>query len=76
MRYLVAAHVKPGKAPALARAIDQGTLGRGSVAGDEYLDDMEQLDSMTMAPFAGWRSVSARRRWRKNALTGRNTLSY
>ena len=41
MRYLVAAHVKPGKAPALARAIDQGTLGRGSVAGDEYLDDME-----------------------------------
>ena len=41
MRYLVAARVKPGRASALARATDEGTLGRGSVAGDEYLDDME-----------------------------------
>ena len=41
MRYLVAAHVKPGGASALARAIDEGKLGQGSVAGDEYLDDME-----------------------------------
>jgi hypothetical protein len=36
MRYLVTAHVKPGKDAALAEAIDGGTLGRGSVAGDEY----------------------------------------
>jgi hypothetical protein len=36
MRYLVTAHVKPGKDTALAEAIDRGTLGRGSVAGDEY----------------------------------------
>jgi len=40
MRYLVRAHVKPGKGPALLRAIDLGTLGRGSVAGDEYLRNM------------------------------------
>ena len=36
MRYLVTARVKPGKEAALAMAIDNGTLGRGSVAGDEY----------------------------------------
>jgi hypothetical protein len=47
MRYLVTARVKPGQADALARAIDTGTLGRGSVAGDEYQRNMEaarQLD--------------------------------
>ncbi len=36
MRYLVTARVKPGKDAALAEAIDNGSLGRGSVAGDEY----------------------------------------
>src|SRR5215469_515061 len=41
MRYLVAARIKPGRASALARAVDEGRLGQGSVAGDEYLDDME-----------------------------------
>jgi hypothetical protein len=40
MRYLVTARVKPGQAPALREAIDRGTLGRGSIAGDEYLRDM------------------------------------
>jgi hypothetical protein len=40
MRYLVKARVKPGRESALARAIDEGTLGLGSVAGDEYLTDM------------------------------------
>jgi len=42
MRYLVHARVKPGKAKALQRAIADGSLGRGSVAGDEYVYDMEQ----------------------------------
>ena len=41
MRYLVKARLKPGRATALLRAIDDGTLGRGSVAGDEYLHDMQ-----------------------------------
>jgi hypothetical protein len=40
MRYLVTARVKPDKQAALAEAIDRGTLGRGSIAGDEYLRDM------------------------------------
>ena len=42
MRYLVKARVKPGQKPALLQAIKSRTLGRGSVAGDEYLYDMEQ----------------------------------
>lgn len=41
MRYLVKARVKGGKERALARAIEEGTLGQGSIAGDEYLYDME-----------------------------------
>jgi hypothetical protein len=41
MRYLVTARVKPGREVALARAIEEGTLGAGSVAGDEYLRNME-----------------------------------
>ena|SRR5436190_949767 len=42
MRYVVKARVKPGKAEALLRVIEAGTLGRGSVAGDEYLWNMQQ----------------------------------
>ena len=42
MRYLVKARVKPGQEQALARSIADGTLGRGSIAGDEYLHDMRQ----------------------------------
>src|SRR5690348_7719328 len=41
MRYLVTARVKPGCRPALDRAIDSGTLGDGSIAGDEYLRNMD-----------------------------------
>jgi hypothetical protein len=41
MRYLVTARVKPGQEEALARAIEHRTLGAGSVAGGEYLDNME-----------------------------------
>ncbi|HUK35751.1 MAG TPA: hypothetical protein VLV86_17665 [Vicinamibacterales bacterium] len=36
MRYLVTARVKTGREEALSKAIDDGSLGRGSVAGDEY----------------------------------------
>lgn len=41
MRYLVRARVKLGREGALLQAIDAATLGRGSVAGDEYLRDMK-----------------------------------
>jgi hypothetical protein len=40
MRYLVTARVRPGKEAELLRAIEAGTLGAGSVAGDEYLRNM------------------------------------
>ena len=40
MRYLVTARVKPGCRAALDKAIDDGTLGAGSIAGDEYLHNM------------------------------------
>jgi hypothetical protein len=42
MRYLVKARLKPGREAALREAIDSGRLGRGSVAGDEYLHNMQQ----------------------------------
>jgi len=42
MRYLVKARVKAGSEKGLIKAIEAGTLGKGSVAGDEYLYDMEQ----------------------------------
>ena len=42
MRYLVKARVKPGQHLALLRAIREGSLGQGSIAGDEYIYDMEQ----------------------------------
>lgn len=42
MRYLVTATVKPGQTQPLARAIEDGTLGEGSVAGGEYLRNMDE----------------------------------
>jgi hypothetical protein len=41
MRYLVTARLRADKALALREAIDAGTLGSGSVAGDEYLRNMD-----------------------------------
>jgi hypothetical protein len=46
MRYLVTARIKPGREKALDRAIDDGTLGRGSVAGGEYLRDMNSARAL------------------------------
>jgi hypothetical protein len=40
MRYLVTARVKPGREQALLDAIESKSLGRGSVAGGEYLRNM------------------------------------
>jgi hypothetical protein len=42
MRYLVRARVKPGCEQALLKAIEDGTLGHGSVAGGEYLRNMQE----------------------------------
>jgi hypothetical protein len=53
VRYLVKGRVRMGKEFALLRAIDQGTLGNGSIAGDEYLYDMEQA-RLNEAGVAQW----------------------
>ena len=42
MRYVVKAKLKPGAKAPLLKAIQEGTLGQGSIAGDEYVYDMEQ----------------------------------
>lgn len=42
MRYLVTARLKEWRRAALRQAIDDDSLGRGSVAGDEYLRDMSR----------------------------------
>jgi len=42
MRYLVRARVKPGCEQRLLKAIEDGTLGQGSVAEGEYLRNMLQ----------------------------------
>ena len=42
MRYLVTASLKPGRLASLRRAIQTRSLGRGSVAGGEYLRDMSR----------------------------------
>ena len=42
MRYLVEARVKRGREKDLIAAIENGTLGEGSVAGDEYLHNMNE----------------------------------
>ena len=51
VRYLVKAKVKAGREGALLEEIDAKTLGRGSIAGDEYLYNMEQarVDGAGMA---------------------------
>lgn len=41
MRYLVKARLKKGRERALLQAIQCGTLGHGSVAGGEYLANMQ-----------------------------------
>jgi hypothetical protein len=45
MRYLVRARIKSGQEQALLDAIQRGTLGAGSVAGDEYLRNMQEARS-------------------------------
>ncbi len=42
MRYLVTARLKEDRHDALAAAIDNESLGAGSIAGDEYLRNMDE----------------------------------
>src|SRR5690242_4831781 len=42
MRYLVRARLKSGREASLLRSVEEGTLGRGSVAEGEYLRNMAE----------------------------------
>jgi hypothetical protein len=42
VRYLVKARVRPGKSQPLLKAIGDQTLGKGSIAGDEYVHNMSE----------------------------------
>lgn len=53
MRYLVKARLKPGREKALRAAIDSRTLGQRSVAGDEYLHDLQHA-RVTADGIAHW----------------------
>jgi len=46
MRYLVTARVRRGREAALLQAIEDRSLGKGSVAGGEYLHDMARARLM------------------------------
>jgi hypothetical protein len=76
MRYLVTARVKPGREAALLQAIEDGTLGAGSVAGSEYLRNMTDARLRDEVPFAGSKFASAPHRWKRNGRTGKNTSSW
>lgn len=47
MRYLVTARLKPGRETPLLEAIEDRSLGRGSVAGGEYFRNMERARRTT-----------------------------
>jgi hypothetical protein len=42
VRYLVKAKLKPGKSKLLLQSVSHGTLGKGSIAGDEYIYNMSE----------------------------------
>jgi hypothetical protein len=75
MRYLVTARVKPGRERDLLRAIDNRTLGRGSVAGSEYLRNMTDARINGDGTINGSRSASATSRSKRRGPTGKNTSS-
>ena len=53
MRYLVRAKVKSAREAGLLRAIEHKTLGKGSIAGDEYLHNMGQA-RLEQTGIASW----------------------
>jgi hypothetical protein len=73
MRYLVTARVKLGKQEDLADAIDAGTLGAGSVAGGEYLRNMQTARQLDDGRVQWVGSATAPRRCSKSGNTGKST---
>lgn len=73
MRYLVRARVKPGREGDLLQAIEQETLGQGSVAEGEYLRNMRDA-RLCADQTARWVEVCfVRRRCGKSVHTGNNS---
>ena len=77
MRYLVRANLKPEQDAALLQAIEDRTLGMGSVAGGEYLRNMAQARQLHDGSVrcVGWRCVIVRFRWRKRPPIRKSILS-
>ena len=75
MRYLVTARVKSGRERDLVRAINDGTLGKGSIAGDEYVYDMEQARVNDHVSPPGLKRAFAIRRSLRNARIGKSISS-
>lgn len=76
VRYLVKGRAKPEKLKALLNSIDNGTLGNGSIAGDEYLYNMTEARVNGDGARHGSRPVFAIHRWPKNAPIGRNISNW
>src|ERR1017187_3005941 len=76
MRYLVRARVRPGREGELLKAIQNETLGQGSVAEGEYLRNMSEARLCADQTVPGWKFATAPHRCRKNGLTGKNTLTW
>src|SRR6266478_945862 len=87
MRYLVRARVKSGCQRALVEAIERGTLGAGSIAGDEYLRNMSEARVCRVGEGAGrtrpaqmprgeWREGLGLRRLRLHRGAGRRIEEY
>ena len=75
MRYLVKARVKTGRERDLLRAIADGSLGKGSIAGDEYQHDMQQA-RVGEDGVAHWvETCFCTHRSKKSGLTGKSISS-
>ena len=65
MRYLVKARIEPVQEKPLLRAIDDETLGQGSIAGDEYQHNMKQARVEPVGVATWVETCFLRRFWRR-----------
>lgn len=72
MRYLVRARVKPGQEDRLLHAIEEETLGRGSVPKANTCAIWATRGSAPIRPCAGSKFAIVRPRCRRSGLTGKN----
>ena len=76
MRYLVRARLRPGGERSLLQAIEHRTLGKGSVAGGEYLRNMQDA-RLCSDGTARWVEVCyCPNPSKRSGLIGNNTSSW